>query len=107
VTVSPPVYVDITVSFTYTKLNQYTSTEVETAIKNRLLTDFGYVGMNFQDTIYPQDLEFVLQQVPGVKTARVTQLFLTGGSAALNASLVGGADEIFRLLEENLNITEA
>jgi hypothetical protein len=63
--------------------------------------------MNFQDTIYPQDLEFVLQQVPGVKTARVTQLFLTGGSAALNASLVGGADEIFRLLEENLNITEA
>lgn len=107
VTVSPPVYVDITVSFTYTRLNQYTSTEVETAIKNRLLTDFGYVGMNFQDTIYPQDLEFVLQQVPGVKTAKVTQLFLTGGSAALNNSLVGGADEIFRLLEENLNITEA
>lgn len=105
VTVSPPVYVDIVVSIDYTKLDQYTQAEVELAIKNQLIIDFGYTGMDFQDTIYPQDIEYSVQQVPGVKTAKVTSFYLDGGSVALENLLVGGADEIFRLKESNINLT--
>jgi uncharacterized phage protein gp47/JayE len=104
VTVSPPVYVDIVVSVDYTKLDQYTTAEVEAAIKSRLLTDFGYTGIDFQETLYPQDIEFSVLQVPGVKTARVTSFYKFGDSVALNTSLVAASDEIFRLKESNINL---
>jgi len=105
VTVSPPVYVDIVVSVDYTKLDQYTATEVEAAIKNQLLTDFGYTEIGFQETLYPQDIEFSILQVSGVKAAKATSFYKDGGSVALNTSLVAGADEIFRLKESNINLT--
>lgn len=105
VTISPPVYVDFIVSIDYTKLDQYTATEVEAAIKNRLLTDFGYTGIDFQETLYPQDIEFSVLQVPGVKTAKVTSFYKSGGSVALNTSIVAAVDEIFRLKESNINLT--
>ena len=105
VTISPPVYVDFLVTVDYTKLDQYTSTEVEAGIKNRLLTDFGYTEMDFQETLYPQDIEFSVLQVPGVKTAKVTLFYKDGESAALETSLTGNADEIFRLTEDNILLT--
>lgn len=105
VTVSPPVYVDIIVSIDYTKLDQYTSTEVEASIKNQILTDFGYNGVDFQETLFPQDIEFSVLQVPGVKTAKVTSFYKDGGSVALNTSLVAAVDELFRITEANINLT--
>lgn len=105
VTVSPPEYVDLIVSIDYTKYNQYTDTEVQASIKNKILTDFGYNGLDFQETLYPQDIEFSVLQVAGVKTAKVTSFYLDGGSSALNASLTAGVDEIFRIKEDNINLT--
>jgi hypothetical protein len=102
VTIQPPTYVDAIITIQYTKLPQYTTTEIETAIKVKLLTEFGYTGVNFQDTIYPQDIEFSLAQVPGVKVARVTVLHRQGGSG-LN-TLTGTAEEIFRFTEANISI---
>jgi hypothetical protein len=102
VTIQPPTYVNAIITITYTKLTQYTTTELETSIKGALLTSFGYTGMNFQDTIYPQDIEFILQQVNGVKTVRVTVLHREGESGLGN--LVGQPNEIFRFLEENISI---
>lgn len=78
VTIQPPTYVDLTISVKYTKLTQYTAAEIESAIKAKLLSVFGYTGMNFQDTIYPQDIEFVLAQIPGIKVATVTVLKKAG-----------------------------
>jgi hypothetical protein len=105
VTISPPVYIDAVASIQYTKLDQYTNAEIELGIKNKVLTDFGYTGVFFEDTIYPQDIEFALQQVPGIKVAKVTQLYRDGDSPA-STTLVGDPDEIFRFTEANLNITE-
>lgn len=102
VTVSPPVYVDVVITIQYTKMAQYTTTEVETAIKLKLLTEFGYSGLYFEDTIYPQDIEFVLAQVPGVKVARVTALHIEGDTG-LN-TLTGAPNEIFRFTEANISI---
>lgn len=103
-TVQPPTYVDVTVSLQYAILDQYTSAEVEANIKTALLTGFGYLGVNFQDTIYPQDIEFVVQQAPGVKTAKVIALAEFGDSG-LN-TLIGGPGELFRFTEANLSLGE-
>jgi hypothetical protein len=81
---------------------QYTTAEVENGIKVKLLDQFGYTGVNFQDTIYPQDIEFVLAQVNGVKVARVTALHRQGDSGLL--TLTGDPDEIFRFTEANVSI---
>ena len=101
-TVSPPVYVDAVITIQYTKMTQYTTTEVETALKLKLLTEFGYSSLYFEDTIYPQDIEFVLAQVPGVKVARVTALHIEGDTG-LN-TLTGAPNEIFRFTEANTSI---
>lgn len=106
VTIQPPTYVDAVINLQYTKLEQYTTDEVETNIKIALLTGFGYTGMKFQDTIYPQDVEFVLQQAPGVLNIKVLNLYEFGGSSALT-TLTGGPGEIFRFKEDNLSISEA
>ena len=104
VTIQPPTYVDCVLDIAYTKLPQYTTTEVETSIKSTILTSFGYTGMNFQDTIYPQDIEFVLQQIPGIKVAKVLVLHRQGGSGLL--TLTGTPSEIFRFLESNVTVGE-
>ena len=103
VSVQPPTYVDCIIEVQYAKLAQYTTAEVETAIKQTIVTAYGYNGMNFEDTIYPQDIEYVLQQTRGVKTAKILALHREGGSG-LN-TLVGTPEEIFRFLEASISIT--
>ena len=89
----------------YTKLDQYTSAEVEQNIKTAILTGFGYTNMNFEDTIYPQDIEYVVQQAPGIKTAKVTALHELLGSGL--TTLTGDAGEIFRFQEANISAGES
>ena len=102
ITIQPPTYVDVVIAIQYTKMPQYTTDEVENGIKIKLLDQFGYTGVNFQDTIYPQDIEFVLAQVNGVKVARVTTLHRQGGSGLL--TLTGNSNEIFRFTEANVSV---
>jgi hypothetical protein len=104
VTVQPPSYLDVVVSLQYAILNQYSTTEVEANIKTALLTGFGYTGVNFGDTIYPQDIEFVVQQAPGVKTAKVTALAEIGDTG-LN-TLIGTPGVLYRFTEANLSLGE-
>jgi hypothetical protein len=102
VTIQPPTYVDLVIVMQYAKLDQYTAIEVENSVKRALLTSFGYNGMDFQDTIYPQDIEFALNQVPGVKTIKVTEFHIEGDTGL--DTVVGEADEIFRFQEDNISI---
>jgi hypothetical protein len=102
VTIQPPTYIDVICTLGYTKLDQYTTAEVETNIKNAILTAFGYVQARFEDTIYPRDIEYIILQANGVKTVTLTVLYKTGGSG-LN-TITGSAGQIFRFKEENLNI---
>lgn len=105
VTINPPDYIDAVVSVEYVRLPQYTATEVESGLKKALLTGFSYNNLFFQDTIYPQDVEYVLQQAAGVKNVRVILLYRDGSLSDLT-TLVGNADEIFRFSEANFTIEE-
>lgn len=105
VTIQPPSYIDAVVTIQYTKSETYTVDEAEENLKNALLTGYGYVNMFFQDKIYPRDIEFVVQQAPGIETVTVTALYEFGESVALT-TLLGQPGEIFRFLEENINLSE-
>jgi hypothetical protein len=103
VTVLPPTYVDCVIAMSYVRKSQYTTTEVEKSLKLALLTIFGYNGMAFKDTVYPQDIENALvQSVGSVKTVKVTILDRLGTTGL--TTLQGAADEIFRFKEANVNI---
>jgi hypothetical protein len=102
-TVQPPSYVDVVVTVQYAKQPQYTELEVEASIKSVLTTDYGYVNNSFAQTIYVQDIETTLNnKVTGVKIVKLVNLYRAGGSG-LN-TLIGAADEIFRIKEENISI---
>ena len=105
VTIQPPVYVDVVLGVGYTKEPQYTTAEVELEIKRRILNDFGYMNQLFEDTIHQQDLEFSLNQITGIKIAKVTALYRDGGSPAIT-TLIGTAEEIFRFQEVNMAVGE-
>jgi hypothetical protein len=102
VTIQPPTYVDLILSLQYEKRDQYTTAEIETSIKQNIINSFGYNGMNFQDTIYPQDIEFALNQIPGLKTVKVIALHVEGDTGL--TTVVGAADEIFRFQEDNISL---
>ena len=102
VTVQPPTYVDAIITVQYVKFPQYTTVEIETALKTTVVTSFGYTNNDFGQTIYPQDIEYSLQQIPGIKTSKVTALHRQGDSGL--TTLVGEANEIFRFQEANISV---
>lgn len=104
VTINPPTYVDADLAIQYKHLPQYTSTEVEANIKRTLLSSLGYVNQSFGGTIYPQNIEFILQTIAGVESATVQYMHRHGDPAARN-TLTGAADEIFRFTQANLTVT--
>jgi len=107
VTVSPPTYVPVTVNVVYSKLPQYTSSSVEAALKLKLLTDFSYNNISFGDVITPEDIEFRLKQVDGVRVAQVTSLTRASGNNYGVNALIGSPNEIFVFQEIHLTVTEA
>lgn len=101
-TIQPPIYTDVVVSIQYVKYAQYTTTEVEADIKAAILSAFGYVNLSFEQTIYPQDIEAVVNTLSGVVTSKVQGLH-TIPTTGLN-TLVGAPNEIFRFTEANLSV---
>lgn len=88
VTIQPPAYSDLVITVQYVKQPQYTQAETDINIKKALLFVYGYTGMNFQDTIYPQDIEYVLNQTEGIKTAKIASLYKSGSTITGNATNV-------------------
>lgn len=104
VTVQPPTYVDVVLTVQYTKQPQYTTAEIELAIKKQILNVYSYIYRSFKEEITVQDVEYYLQQISGAK-AKLTDLHRENGSG-LN-TLVATNGEIFRFTEENINIGPA
>jgi hypothetical protein len=102
VVVHPPEYVDVIIALQYSKLPQYTNAEVEKNIKAALIAEYSYYNMDFGDTLYQQDIEYVLQQTNGVKTAKVTVLHIEGGSGL--GTITSDPGQILRLQEANISL---
>lgn len=101
---SPPTYVDVSITIEYIKFPEYSTEEIDAALKSAIITNFGYVNVDFEQTFHRQDIEFVLNQVSGIKVATVIELYRTLDSAALTV-LTGNAWEIFRFQEANIAVS--
>lgn len=105
VTYSQPTYTDISVGITYSSLAQYSPAVVEANIKSAVINQFSFSEVEFADVITPEEIEFKLRQVAGVRNVRVTSLYRPGGSG--RNSLIGTADEIFVFQEGGLELSRA
>jgi len=84
--IQPPTYVDVVLSITYALDPKYKQSDVTNLILSTLSIVYGYSGVSFQETIYPQDIEAVVSGLNGVKTARVTALYRYGVSITAAAA---------------------
>ena len=100
--IQPPTYIDVILALQYTKMPQYTNAEVEKNIKSKLVNEYSYYNMDFGDTLYVQDIEYILQQTDGVKTAKLTVLHVVGGSGI--GTVTSAAGEILRFQEGNISL---
>jgi len=105
VTYSAPTYTDIFVNVTYSALPQYSGAVVESNIKTAITNDFSFSNLQFADVITPEEVEFKLRQVDGVRNVKVTGLYRYGGAG--KNSLIGTPDEIFVFQESGITLTQA
>jgi hypothetical protein len=106
VTYTIPTYVPVTISLTYTLDPIYTAAVAEKNIKSYLVSNFSYNYIPFGANVTAQDIEYVLQQVPGVKKASLQLLYKTGGTPSLTA-LTALDNEILQFSETNLIVAPA
>jgi hypothetical protein len=105
ITIESPSYVQVELTVEYTSLPQYTITQIESFIKSSLFSKFSYNYVDFADVITPEEIEFKLRQVAGVRNIRVTEMHRAGGSG--RSSMVGTEKEIFVFREANLTLIPA
>jgi hypothetical protein len=79
--------------------------QVNSYIKSALFSQFSYNYVDFADVITPEEVEYKLRQVEGVRNIKVTEFYRTGGSG--RSSMIGNPNEIFVFLDSNLEINTA
>jgi hypothetical protein len=104
--VSPPTYVPASLEVVFSKTPNFTSEQAEDAIKREIVTALQYVLLDFQQTITPEQIESILNNLPSVRTARLSKLYRTGNAEA-RVPLIGSPAEIFVFLEANVAVVEA
>jgi hypothetical protein len=102
----PPVYVPVTLTVQFVELTGYNSDQIKQSILSHLLSVFSYNNQAFQQVITPEKVEYEVQTIFGVRTAKVVSLYRTGSTTA-RTTLAGSAQEIFSFTEESLNITRS
>lgn len=74
VSVLGPTYADVLVNLEVVCLPNYLQGEVSQKVMEAFLATFNYVYMEFNQTIYREDIEAILNQVEGVKVARINDI---------------------------------
>jgi hypothetical protein len=93
-TVLPPVYVPVIVTIEFSVLPEFDAQILEQAIRSTIVYNFGYNYVNFNEVIYPEDIERRLSLINGLRSAKVINLYRDGGSPE-RAPLQPGIGELF------------
>jgi hypothetical protein len=105
-TISPPTYSPLKLTIKFTKLAQYTNSQIQASIRNVLETQFGYNQMSFGQTLYAEDIENAIKLVPGIENANVSEMYRRQiGAAGGKTPLYGAANEIFVIIPGNTDFT--
>jgi uncharacterized phage protein gp47/JayE len=82
-TITRPTYVPVTMNIQYTRDPQYTVATAEGNLRSALVDNFSYNYVNFGELLTAQDVEFVIQNIPGITRAKCQFLFKSGGTPSL------------------------
>ena len=105
VTVLPPQYTPIKIKVRFTVRNGFEPATVAVGLKDRLLQRFSYNEIGFGEKIYPENVESFLQEIPGVFTASVTELYREGSTPG-RFPLLGATKEYFIVREADITIEQ-
>ena len=94
VTTFPPTYIPAHIDVEYEKYEGYTHAQIQAAIKYQIVFGYGYNFLSFDEVIYPEQIEAKLIQIPGIKVARVVNLYRVGDSVE-KAPLIPNNGELF------------
>jgi len=83
-TITRPTYVPVTMNIQYTRDPQYTTAVAESNLRSALVDNFSYNYVNFGELVTAQDIEFVVQNIPGITRAKCQFLFKSGGTPSLS-----------------------
>lgn len=100
VTVAPPTYTNLYLDLSYQLDPAYDATQVESRIRDYLAQYYSYNQMSFGQSLYPQNIELILQYVPGVRSIKVKKLYREGATP-IATPLIGQTGEIFVLQSSN------
>jgi hypothetical protein len=106
VTVSPPSYIKLALTVTYTLTPQASDAQVKPDILSAITTAYSYYYSDFKLVITPEEIESLIRSINGVYNAKVTALYRLSDSSARN-TLVGASNEIFTFAEANIGLTLA
>lgn len=106
VTVAPPTYAPVTMTILYNKLPQYTSAQVEEQLRNLLSAYYSYSLVVFEQTVYPEDIEFLLKYAPGATNVKVVEMYRSEETPGRKV-LIGGPGELFIFDVDNVAISAA
>jgi hypothetical protein len=83
VTVTQPTYVPVTMNVQYRRDPAYTVAVAEKSLKQAIVDNFGYNYIEFGELLTVQDVEFAIQGIPGILSAKCQFLYKTGGTPSL------------------------
>lgn len=84
ITYTQPTYVPVTMNIQYTRDPAYTQATAENNLRAALVNNFSYNYVEFGELITAQDVEFVIQNIPGIRRAKVQFLYKSGGTPSLS-----------------------
>jgi len=100
-TLTQPTYVPVTMNIQYKLDPQYTTAVAERTLKQVLTSNFGYNYVNFGQYLTVQDVEYVIQNIPGILRAKCQFLYKTGGTPSL-VSIQALDNEIITFAESDI-----
>jgi len=84
VTYTQPTYVPVTMNIQYTRDSVYTQAVAENNLRSAIVNNFSYNYVEFGELITAQDVEFVIQNIPGITRAKIQFLYKSGGTPSLS-----------------------
>jgi hypothetical protein len=82
-TITQPTYVPVTMNIQYKLDPAFTTAVAERTLKQALISNFGYNYVNFGERVSVQDVEYIVNNIPGILRAKCQYLFKTGGSQGI------------------------
>lgn len=103
VNVLPPAYVPVNIDVQYDKQASYSHDQIISAIKYAIVYGYGFNFLDFNQVIYPEQIESSMMLTQGVNSLKAIHLYRNGASAT-RSPLVASNGEYFVFRDENVNV---